>query len=151
MVEPGSMEENEAMNKVIMDEAVREAEVKARKKALQDSGDEQLRFYQAAGLADTERNSTLISEHIRRNSGVYCAATVKSAVENCRPNLNWVKVAPPVVAAPAPPPAATLSDGSKQLPLGTTPARHHSIAQLRDLDGRERAAHGRGGWHGAKF
>ena len=151
MAEPGSMEENEAFNKAQLDIAVREANERARLKALQDSGDEQLRLYRAAGLADTERNSRLITEHIRKNSGVYCAATVKAAVEGCRSNLNWVKVAPPVVAAPAPPPAATLSDGSKQLPLGTTPARHHSIAQLRDLDARERAARGRGSWHGAKF
>jgi hypothetical protein len=144
MPEPGSIEEHNARNKAILDETARNAEIAAQQKALKDSGDEQLQIYRAAGLADTERNSRLLTEHIRGNSGIYCAVTVRAAVEGCRQNLDWVKVAPPAAApAPAPEPTITLSDGSNQLPLGTIPQRHHTIAQLRDLDARERAARGR--------
>ena len=153
MVEPGSAEENVQFNKAQLDMAVREADARAKQKALQDSGDQQLQLYRAAGLADTERNSRLITEYIQKHAnGVYCAPSVRAAVEGERINLEWVKITPQPAARPAPAePTVTLPDGSKQLPLGTTPARHHSIAQLRDLDARERAARGRGSWHGAKF
>ena len=76
MVEPGSMEENEAMNKVIMTKPCVKPKLRHARRPCK-TGDEQLRFYQAAGAREPERNSNLISDHIRRNSGVYCAATVK--------------------------------------------------------------------------
>lgn len=47
---------------------------------------------------------------------------------------------PPAPPVEPPPPKVLLADGSEQLPLGTIPRTSHSLAQLRDLDRREREA-----------
>lgn len=147
-----SLQEHEAYMKKVNEDIAKQSEILRKQKALEESGHEQMRLYTAAGLADTRRNSDLITEHIRNNGGVFCAVTVRAAVEANRANLDWVKVAPPQPSQTQTEPSTVLSDGSRQLPLGTTPARHHTIAQLRDLDARERKARGRQqGTFGSKF
>jgi hypothetical protein len=152
MPAPGSVEENAAFNKAQLDIATREAAEAAKRKAVEDSGHAQLALYQKAGLVDNRRNADLISDHISKNSGVFCAATVHAAVEGCKANLNWEPVAPPAAPQPAAQPVELLPNREHRLPLGTTPARHHSIAQLRDLDARQRASRSRhAGTFGARF
>jgi hypothetical protein len=136
MPAPGSIQEKDAMNRARIDEATRIAEIAAKEKALKDSGDEQLRIYRAAGLADTERNSRWIREYLEENAnGVYCAVTVRTAVENQRANLDWIKVPVVAAAAPAQEPVTLLSNGEAQLPLNATQSamRRASVTQLRDL------------------
>lgn len=143
MAAPGSMREHEERNKAIQDETARLGQIAARQKALKDSGDQQLAAYQKQqGLLDSKKNADILREAIlRRDRGVFCATSVRNQVEAERANLEWGKVAPPAAApAPAVEPTITLSDGSKQLPLGTVPNRSHTITQLKDLDARQRAA-----------
>lgn len=63
---------------------------------------------------------------------------------NLAGTLIWTVVEqptpPPAPPVEPPPPPVLLADGSEQLPLGTTPRTSHSIAQLKDLDRREREA-----------
>jgi hypothetical protein len=157
MPAPGSVEENDAMNKVILDKATRQAKLVADKNAAIARLDE---YGRVRGLLPSDKNVREITHFIETSSyipenerGLWTPKAIDLAV-SALSRLNHLEFGK-VETAPAPPPVQeptiTLPDGSKQLPLGTTPARHHSIAQLRDLDARERAARGRGGWHGAKF
>lgn len=113
------------------------------------------------GLLPSDQNIREITNFIDTSSyipenerGLWNVKNVDLAI-NALSRLGFLEFGKLATPAAAPPPvqepAITLADRSKQLPLGTTPARHHSIAQLRDLDARERAVRGRGGWHGAKF
>jgi hypothetical protein len=45
---------------------------------------------------------------------------------------------PAVVTTPPPKSVERLPSGEERLPIGTVPSRRHSVAQLRDLDQRER-------------
>jgi hypothetical protein len=137
------MAKNAEYNKATLTIAQREAAEELRRKTVEESGNAQMEMYRRAGLADTERNSRLITEHIKGNSGVYCAATVRAAVEGCRINLDWnkVKTKPAAVVAPAAPQETlgTLPDGSKQLPLSQPCPRSATVAQARDWLARVRA------------
>jgi hypothetical protein len=148
MVPPGSMEENEQYNRAVMDVATR----KARQEAQIAEGDAMVQAYVKQGLIVNDRNKALLTEHIQKNSGIFCAASVRAAVEGERANLQWNKVEKPATPQQPAEPLVTLSDGSKQLPLNTTPAKHHTIAQLRDLDARQCARRSRhAGTFGARF
>jgi len=108
------------------------------------------------GLEDTRANSDFIRKWLDKNvRGYISAANIDVCIQCLGPKgtnvLTWRKPAP---TPPAPEPTETpdtCKDSKAQLPLGTQPQRHQSIEQLRDLDRRERAARGRGGWHGVKF
>ena len=145
MPAPGSMEEHEAMNKAIMDEAARNAEAEAKRKAAEDGGHAQLAAYKKVGLLDTKRNADIILDAIsRRDKGIFCSTSVRNAVEAERSNLSWGKVeAPaPVVTAPAAPveTLGTLPDGSRQLSLTAPVPRSATVAQAKDWLARTRAA-----------
>ena len=120
MVEPGSVEENEAMNKAILDDATRRQAEEAQHQAVIDGGNAQLAAYQKVGLADTERNAKIIQDAIaRRDKGVFCSVSVRNAVEAERSNLEWVKVAATPAATPVPPaPVDLLPNGEPVISAG---------------------------------
>ena len=107
-------------------------------------------------LEDSKANSEYIRQWLEKNvKGYISVDAINTAIDCLGPRgtnvLTWRKPSP---TPPAPKPTETpdtCKDGKPQLPLGTQPQRHHSIEQLRDLDRRERAARGRGGWHGVRF
>ena len=145
MPAPGSMEEHEAMNKAIMDEAARNAEARSQAQAAEDGGHAQLAAYKKVGLLDTKRNADIILDAIsRRDKGIFCSTSVRNAVEAESSNYQWGKVeAPaPVVTAPAAP-VETLGafpDGSRQLSLTAPVPRSATVAQAKDWLARTRAA-----------
>ena len=147
-----SMQENAEYNRKVMEDVAKQGAIIKRQQEIIDSGHAQMALYQKIGLVDNQRNSDLIAEHIRNNGGIFCAVSVRAAVESCRQNLVWKKVEPPTEAPPPPSEQDLLPNGEPRLKLGTTPNRHHSIAQLRDLDARERKTRGRQqGTFGSKF
>jgi hypothetical protein len=114
-----------------------------------------LEWSESGGLEDTKANSNHITNWLRDNTKGYISAkNIDVAISILGPKgksvLTWhkPKSTPPL---PKTEPTELLGNGEVRLPLGTTPSSRHSITQLRDLDARERAAKGRGGWHGAKF
>jgi hypothetical protein len=151
MLPPDSMAEHEAMNKVIIDEGIRKGKVNQDREA----GMARLLDWAKTGLLeDTRPNSDAITTWLQENvKGYISVANIDAAISILGPRgtnvLTWRK---PEAVAPAEP-AATLSDGTQQLPLGTIPNGRHSVAQLRDLDQRTRAAKGRTGGvtFGARF
>jgi hypothetical protein len=153
MPAPGSVEENTAFNNAQIDIARRNAEEEAKRQALEDSGHAQINAYRKVGLQDTPRNAEIIRTAIEnRGRGIFCSTSVRNAVEAERSNLEWGKPVSAAPVAPPPQPVELLPSGEPRLPLGTIPARHHSIAQLRDLDARQRASRSRhAGTFGARF
>lgn len=155
MVEPGSVEENEAMNKAILDDATRRQAEEAQHQAVIDGGNAQLAAYQKVGLADTERNAKIIQDAIaRRDKGVFCSVSVRNAVEAERSNLEWVKVAATPAATPVPPaPVDLLPNGEPVLPLDADAyqMRKASTEQLRDLSRRRGEGQSRHGWSSARL
>ncbi len=116
-----------------------------------------LREYVAQGLEDSQENAAAIEEWVKQNvRGYWSAAGVDASVSNLGPRgsnvLRWKQKTRPT---PAPKPEVVkLSDGSDPLPLGTSPSHQHTLAQLKDLDARTRAAaqqKSRNGWRGLKF
>jgi hypothetical protein len=150
MLPPDPLRENAEYNRIQIEAGTRAA----KQRKLAEEADATVAAYERMGLQRTEKNKEQILEHIQKNSGIYCKPSVEYAVVELKRlgNLDWVDPKP-ATPPPAPPPEslAILSDGSRQIPLGATPNRSHTITQLRDLDQRERAVRGRGGWHGAKF
>jgi hypothetical protein len=127
-----SMREHEEHERKVLQSRV---EARNKAKAIEDSGYQQLAMYIKAGLAETDRNQRVITEYIEKHAhGIFCAASVRAAVENERVNLNWAKVEPkPVVTAPAPSEVlGTLSDGSRQLSLSAPVPRNATVAQAKD-------------------
>jgi hypothetical protein len=119
-------------------------------------------YSRVRGLLSSDHNIKVITDFIadapelKTLRGRWTAQTIDIAVSFLGPKgtdeLEW---APPQIVAPShqPPQTETLgkcSDGLSQLPLNTVPARYHSVAQLKDLDTRQRAARGpvKSGWHG---
>jgi hypothetical protein len=103
-----------------------------------------LEWSKTGGLEDTKSNSELIVNWLGENAKSYVSVgNIDAAIAVLRSQLTWVKEATPAVVPTLVQPAETLSDGTKRLPLGTTPSPRHSLVQLRDLDQRERAARGR--------
>jgi hypothetical protein len=113
--------------------------------------------WKSQGLQDTATNAQILTDWLDKNvKGYVSAGGIDAAVakEGARGTnrLTWRKPTP----APRPPKPVEvlepLPNGEQQLPLNSVPARHHSVAQLRDLDARQRAARGHsGGWYGTKF
>ncbi len=146
------MAANAAMNKADLDAGARQAKVQRDTTA----GLARLKEWAAAGLQDTKENAAAIEDWLNeKTSGYLSVGNIDAAIEFLGPRgsnvLTWKpKVAPPPVVVE--PPAVTLPDGSKQLALGTTPQRHHTTAQLRDLSSRIRAKGRTGGnTFGSKF
>jgi hypothetical protein len=117
-----------------------------------------LEQYGAQGLLPSDKNVREITNYIdtrlpEKLRGRWTVQTVEVAVGYLTQEGQLEYKKPEPVAAPTPAtPTVTLSDGTPQLQLGTTPARHHSILQLRDLDQRERTARGRAqGTFGSRF
>jgi hypothetical protein len=135
--------------------------------AEQGRKDAQRKSDEAAGLArllewaekglleDTKANSEHIRDWLETNvQGYISVANIDAAISILGPKGKSVLTSHKPKSTPPPPktePAELLGNGEVRLPLGTTPSSRHSVTQLRDLDARERAAKGRGGWHGAKF
>lgn len=108
------------------------------------------------GLVETPENLALVQKWLdEKVKGYWSGRGVDAAVANLRGTLQWKPKTPPPATAPAQPMERVelLPSGEPRLPLGTTPSNRHTIAQLRDLDQRERAARGRDrqGWVGAAF
>jgi hypothetical protein len=116
-----------------------------------------------AGLLNTQENADAIDTFIRTApelggaKGRFSVGVVDTAIAFLGPKgSNVLQWAAPPTAAPAQPEAPAveyLENGEIKLPLGTTPNRSHSVAQLKDLDRRTRASLGlhkdRQGWRGA--
>jgi hypothetical protein len=114
-----------------------------------------------AGLLNTQENAEKIDHWIRNADelggakGRFSVGTVDTAIAYLGKKgsnvLQWT--APPTtVTLTSPEPVVEyLPSGEVQLPIGTQPTRSHSVAQLKDLDKRERAARGpvKTGWHAA--
>ena len=136
MKKPDSWEESKAINEAQLNIAIQEAEQRRKSEELERSGREQLHIYHTAGgLADTKRNKDLLVEHVQKNSGIFCAATVKAAVEGCRANLDWVKVVAAVAPTPTPTETetlVTLSDGSRQLSIQRPCPPNATVVQAKD-------------------
>lgn len=102
------------------------------------------------GLIDNQRTQHAIFDEFnkreKRDGAIPSAAHLDVVIEllNTQGVLEWKPVAPPL-APPVepPPPPVLLADGQPQLPLGTIPRSSHSLAQLKDLDARERAERNR--------
>jgi hypothetical protein len=125
MPQPGSMEEHELMNKTLIDDAARKGKIVADRQAAIDRLEQ---YNSVRGLLPSDHNVKLLTAQL--DATEWSSAGVDAAVKALTGRLEY---------KPAPP-QPVLSNGEPQLPLGTTPTRHHSIAQLRDLDARERAA-----------
>jgi hypothetical protein len=140
MPPPGSVEEHNVMNKALLDDATRLAKVIADK----DAAIARLEEYNSVrGLLPSDENVRLLTAQL--DATEWSSAGVDAAVKALTGRLEYYK-------APPPPQPKPLSDGSQPLPLGTTPQRHHTIAQLRDLDQRERAGRRRqAGTFASKF
>jgi hypothetical protein len=122
-----------------------------------------LEFYERKrGLVNCKANADKIIDWItnapelQTAKGVFSAATVDLAISFLGPKgKNVLQWSQPKSVVELPPPApdeklGVCSDGLQQLPISTIPARHHSVAQLKDLDKRQREARGKSsdGWHG---
>lgn len=114
------------------------------------------------GLLNTQENANAIDTFIRtapelKGRNKFTPQTVDCAISFLGPKgsnvLQWA--APPTAAPPQPEALVevlgTCSDGLPELPLSTQPARHHSVAQLRNLSARLAATKTktRDGWHGS--
>ena len=151
-----AMDQNEIYNKAVMNNAARQSKAIAEKNAAVARLEQ---YQREQGLVPSDKNIREITNFIESSfslpqelRGRWTVCAVDFAVNHLskegRLEFRKSETAAPVVEQPA---AVILSDGSRQLPLGTIPSSRHSVVQLRDLDQRERAARGRGGWHGAKF
>jgi hypothetical protein len=98
-------------------------------------------------IKDFIDNSPKLPEHFR---GRWTVQTVDLAVSFLKDKLEYGK-AEPVAPVVAPPELTILSDGSKQLPLNTVPAHHHTVVQLRDLSKRRGEGQSRPGWSSARL
>ncbi len=146
------MKENAEYNRIILDQANKQAKAKQ----AEQSGIDQLKLYYNAGLADVERNKDILTDYLTKNcNSIFDAATVRVAVESCRVNLEWRKVAPPPPPAPTTPAETlvTLSDGSVQLPLDKPVPRSATVEQAKDYLARVRAQqpYARSGSFGTRF
>lgn len=148
MKAPGAnaMAESQKMDEIIIADATREAKIRNDN----DAGLARLKEWGATGLLeDTPTNAAAIQQWLENNvRGYMSVAGVDAAIANLGPKgtnvLTWRKPAPPAPVVQEPVETlATLSDGTKQLKLGTVPTRSHTITQLRDLDQRERVARGK--------
>lgn len=98
------------------------------------------------GLLDTQRTRNAIFDEMekrqKRDGAIPSAPLLDIVIEflNTQGVFEWKSAEPVPVPAEPPPPNVLLADGSRQLPLGTTPSTRHSLAQLKDLDRREREA-----------
>ncbi len=100
------------------------------------------------GLENTQANADIVRDWLNKNANGYLSAqNVDACILNVRASLTFRKPEPPKSAAPAPavpppaPPAVRLlSDGSQELPIDTVPSSRYTVAQLRDLDARQREA-----------
>jgi hypothetical protein len=114
------------------------------------------------GLVNNQHNADAINdwimnaEELKGAKGCFNPQTIDIAISFLgKKGSNVLQWQVPKPATP-PPPAApagvlgTCSDGLPELPLNTIPARHHSVAQLKNLDQRQRKARGpvKNGWHG---
>jgi hypothetical protein len=118
-------------------------------------GLERLNQNAASGLTDCQQNADQIAAYLEQHKLTVTVASVDQAVAALKSSLHWNGREKSQPQQPPPPPQPEVPDllpnGEPRLPLGTIPSSRHSITQLRDLDARERAAKGRGGWHGANF
>ena len=114
-----------------------------------------------AGLLNNMHNAEKIDQWIRNADelggakGRFSVGAVDTAIAFLGPKgsnvLQWAAPPTTVTLTSPEPVVAYLPNGEVQLPIGTQPTRAHSIAQLKDLDKRERAARGpvKTGWHAA--
>jgi hypothetical protein len=113
-------------------------------------------------LLNIQENANAIDNFIRtapelKGWNKFTPKTVDIAISFLGPKgSNVLQWSAPQTAAPAQPevPAevlGTCSDGLPELSLSTQPARHHSVAQLRNLSSRLAATQPktRDGWHGS--
>jgi hypothetical protein len=119
-------------------------------------------YERARGLIASDKNIAAItdfiqnSDELKGSKGRWSVATVDVAVAFLGPRgtnvLEFVtpKALQSSTPSSTPLPPEYLPNGEERLPLGTVPQRHHSVAQLKDLDARQRATRGysRDGWHG---
>jgi hypothetical protein len=148
MIPPDSLEANLAINQAETNIAIRQAEERNRiaaDKAAAQAAIQRLNWYEQnhfllpsdSNVAALKSfiNSTALPENLR---GKWTPQTVDIAVStlSAQKRLQYV----------------TLSDGSRPLPDGTVPNSRHTIAQLRDLDQRQRSTKPRpAGVFGTKF
>jgi hypothetical protein len=114
-------------------------------------------FEKERGLVNCKANADAIFAEIAAIAKGYASQNaVDIAISRLGPKgknvLQWAQPKQ-VVELPPPAPSEKLgvcSDGQPQLPIHTLPSHKHSIAQLKDLDVRQKAARGpvKDGWHG---
>jgi hypothetical protein len=118
--------------------------------------------WEKRGLLNTEANADAInnfiltSDELQTAKGKFTPETIDVALAFLGPKgrnvLQWASpksVTPPQPETPTEV-LGTCSDGLAELPLRAVPQRHHSVAQLKNLDKRQREARGKtsDGWHG---
>ena len=144
--------DNREYNRIMLEQAEKEAKARA----AEQSGIDQLKLYYNGGLEDCERNKDILVEYIKKNcNSIFDAVTVRAAVEMCRANLVWRKIAPPTPPQPAQPVEVLvkLSDGSTQLPLDKPVPRNATVEQAKDYLARvrEKDPYARSGSFGTRF
>jgi hypothetical protein len=139
--------------------AEQEASEKAEKdaKRVKDVAEFRARMveYIKIGLEPTAQNEKIIIDWLSKNTKGYVSQmNADAAVHALSSQLSWKKAAEP---APVEEPVVEyLPNGEERLPLDITPSKEHSIAQLRDLDQRQRAQNKitpqqRLGWFGSRL
>jgi hypothetical protein len=100
-----------------------------------------LEQYEKEGIIlGTQGNADQIGNYLASNGLLISAKTVDAAIQALSDSLERPEEVP-----------VFLGDGTRQLPIDTVPNHQFSVAQLADLDKRQRALKGRGDWHGAAF
>jgi hypothetical protein len=158
MAPPGSMKEHEAMDKAIIDDAVREAEANNKREADRAAGMARLLEWSRTGnLEDTKPNSDHIANWLADNvKGYINVANIDAAISILGPRgtnvLTW-RTASPVVQVVEKPQVELLPNGEPRLPLDASPdqMRRASTNQLRDLSHRRGEGRQRPGAFGSRF
>ncbi len=111
--------------------------------AQQKAAEARIMEYVAQGLANTEANREIFMTAWKTHPAlkvieIPTVQLVDAVIALVRDKLTWQKPTPPT-PAPAPEPVVILSDGSEQLPIDAVPSSRYTVAQLQDLDARQRA------------
>jgi hypothetical protein len=124
---------NEAVKAALDRVKIEEAEKGAGLRRLQQYEDEGI-------ILGTQGNADQIGNYLANNQLPINPKNVDVAIQALSASLERPEEVP-----------VFLTDGSRQLPLGTVPSHQFTKEQLKDLDTRTRALKGRNGWHGSSF